>query len=82
MSRLRERIIAQAGNSRAAAAGSHPAGTPDTPMSYPGVHVWYAPTGIQVRQAGGFVTNMGAVVPYQPTAPGGAVHTTANRRRG
>jgi hypothetical protein len=74
MSRLRSRIAAQPGNSRAAAAGYHPAGTPDTPMVMPLVRVNYYGGGIAVDQVHGLLTAGGAVIPA--TAPGafGQVH--------
>lgn len=82
MSRLRHRIAGQAGQNRAAAAGYHPYGTADTPLSMPVVHVYYSPAGMIVQQAAGIMVGNGAVIPAVPTAPVGHVPMTGNARRG
>lgn len=64
MSKLRSRIVSQAGNSRAAQQGNHPAGNADTPMVMPMVHVY----------RGQQVTAVEQVVPTAPAStPSGAV---------
>ena len=68
MSRLRRRIVGQAGNARAAAGEYHPAGTEDTPMVMPMVHVQFGGGGAMVQQLHGIVTPNGAVIPA--IAPG------------
>lgn len=68
MSRLHSRISGQAGAARAAAAGYHPAGTADTPMTMPMVHVLFAGGGAMVQQMMPLTTANGAMIPA--TAPG------------
>jgi hypothetical protein len=73
MSRLRRRIVGQAGNARAAASDYHPYGTADTPMVMPMVHVQFNSGGALVQQMAGIVTPNGAVIPAVPAAPFGHV---------
>lgn len=73
MSRLRARITGQAGNARAAAAGFHPYGTADTPMTMPLVHVQFHGGSAFVQQMAGIGMTDGAVVPAVP--PGRFGHT-------
>ena len=80
MSRLRTRIVSQAGNTRGAQAGYHPYGTADTPMTMPMTRVLFAGGGADVEQMTGIVTPNGAVIPA--TAPGryGQVTLTPSQR--
>ncbi len=68
MSRLRKRVIRQAGGAAAAASSHHPYGTPDTPMLMPMVRVVFGGGGASIEQMVPIVTANGAPVPA--TAPG------------
>jgi hypothetical protein len=81
MSKLRRRIVGQAGNARAAAAEYHPYGTSDTPMVMPMTRVYFNAGGGQVEQMAGITApRNGAVIPA--TAPGtyGQVHLAGGGR--
>jgi hypothetical protein len=82
MSKLRRRLIGQAGNAAAAAGEHHPHGTADTPMVMPMVHVEFGGGGVMVQQMAPLVTANGAMVPA--TAPGtfGQVHIAGGGRHG
>jgi hypothetical protein len=68
MSRLRTRLVSQAGNAAAGAGEYHPAGTADTPMVMPMVHVYFDGGGGHVQQMAPLVTANGAMIPA--VAPG------------
>lgn len=80
MSRLRDRIIGQAGAGRAAAGEYHPHGTEDTPMVMPMTAVFFGGGGAMVEQMAPLVAANGAPVPA--TAPGryGQVHIAGGGR--